>query len=73
MQLYTKRGKPIEIEISGPVDDLQITAATYINAPQLQVPDHVCDWLLEAYAGDIYQERIEQLIGEAEYRYEEDR
>lgn len=73
MILYTRNRKPIEIEIGGPVDDLQITAACYVNAPQLQVPDHVCDYLLDAYASDIYMERIDQLVGQAEYLYEGER
>lgn len=66
MILYTRNNKPIEIEIQGPQDDVQVTSACYVNAPWLPVPDAVCDWLVQNYAEDIYLEILEEQIGRAE-------
>lgn len=69
MIVKDKQGREIEINIYGTdEDDLQIDYAAYMDSEE-EVDDETIEYLLEAYADEIYTEWIENRSSKADYNY----
>jgi len=75
MIVKDEAGREIEIEIYGKYeDDINIDSAIYLDTGEY-VPDSVVNYILDAYAGDIYEEWYQNQVMRAEAMsdYMEDR
>ena len=66
-------GREIEIETSGYGDELEITAAYYLDGAEEDVDDKTVDMLWDKYAADLDFAAYEQMVGAAEAHFEGDR